>query len=136
MLLFLFQFRVSVTVFYFIVGAIIIGMVLTDLIMMKLGLAMVKADARTQFKWVVASFLIQILTIFIVISPLILIIALGLVPPISNIIIFGVLALFIEINVINILHKTGFGRAIVVFIMIVIPSVLYGIFLAFLVAQL
>jgi hypothetical protein len=136
MLLFLFQFRVSVTVFYFIVGAVIVGMILTDLIMMKLGLTIVKADTRTQFKWVMASFLIQVLTIFIVISPIILILALGLEPAISNIIIFGVLALFIEINVINILHKTGFGRAIVVFFLIAIPTVLYGLFLGFLVSQL
>ncbi|TXT60922.1 MAG: conserved membrane protein of unknown function [Promethearchaeota archaeon] len=136
MWLLLLQIRVPQSVFFIIVGAVIVGLLLTDIIMMKLGLSLVKAESHTNLKWVVSSFFLQILIIFIVISPVILIIFVGLIPPIYNIIIFGVLALFIEINVINIIHKTGIGRAIVVFIMIVIPTVVYVLILTFLMSRL
>ncbi len=86
-----------------------------DILLLKLGLAATKSKRRTRMKWVAGSFLIQFGIVFIISSPLFLLGIMGayqgepqgLVPII-------ILSIFIDINIINILHQIGLKRSLVV----------------------
>ena len=95
------------------------------LIMLKIGLVITKAEARTGFKWLIASFGIQVGIFFFVASPLMLMGSSGALggqrPEIYLIVIFIILALFMDVNILNILHKVGLKRALLVFGFMAIP---------------
>jgi len=95
------------------------------LIMLKIGLFATKAETRTSFKWLLASFGIQVGMFFFVASPLIIMGVSGAFgrqgPEIVLIIIFLILALFMEINVLNVLHQLGLKRSLLVFALMAIP---------------
>ncbi|MBD3255949.1 MAG: hypothetical protein GF383_12705 [Candidatus Lokiarchaeota archaeon] len=103
------------------------------LLLLKLGLVLTKAEVRTGFKWVLASFGLQVGLFFFVASPLILIGITGgfgeAGPNFILIVLFSILALFIDINFLNIFHRLGIKRALIVFIMIIIPFILVITFL-------
>jgi hypothetical protein len=94
------------------------------LILLKLGLVLTKAEVRTSFKWVLVSFASQVGIFFFVGGPLML---LGFAaemeggPPGVLILIFILLALFMGIHVLNVMHKLGIKRAFIVFLMILVP---------------
>ena len=103
-----------------IIFAFIIG-----LIMLKIGLIITKAEARTGFKWLIGSFGIQVGMFFFVASPLILMGVSGAFgehgPEIVLIIIFLILALFMDVHLLNVLHRVGLKRALLIFGFMAIP---------------
>jgi hypothetical protein len=93
-----------------------------DILLLKIGLVITKSQARTRMKWVAGSFLIQFGIVFIISSPLFLLGIIGayqgqpqgMVP----VILFSV---FIDLNIINILHKIGWKRSFVVVVLTFVP---------------
>ena len=103
----------------------IIVFFIVGLVMLKIGLVATKAETRTGYKWLMGSFGIQVGMFFFVASPLILMGVSGAFgeggPEIILIIIFIIIALFMDINVLNVLHKLGLKRALLVFALMAIP---------------
>ncbi len=96
-----------------------------DILLLKLGLVVTKAQKRTQIKWVAGSFAIQFGIIFVISSPLFMLVYAGRVHDELGVIIpFIVLSLFINLNVINVLHQVGLKRSFVILLLISIPIIL------------
>ncbi|MBY9017660.1 MAG: hypothetical protein KGD66_02405 [Candidatus Lokiarchaeota archaeon] len=97
------------------------------ILFLKLGLASVKSKTKKGFKLLAISILIQLSMIALLASPFILMgFAAGEFDkePSPVLIIFAiVLAIFMDLNIINILHKTGLKRAILCFFLMIIPLV-------------
>lgn len=97
---------------------------LASVLFLKLGLIAVKAERNRSFKWLSLSFFIQVLVIFMIGSPFIL---LGIAEvynggPSPGLIIFViVIVIFIDMNVINVIHRTGLLKSIWPFILMAIP---------------
>ncbi|TFG22608.1 MAG: hypothetical protein EU529_10010 [Promethearchaeota archaeon] len=123
-----------IVIIYVIVIAFIVG-----LILLKIGLVISKAETRTGFKWLLGSFGIQVGMFFFVGSPLILLGISGAFgeqgPEIILIIIFLVLALFIEVNLLNIIHRLGLKRALLVFALMVAPFLIVSFSIIALIVQ-
>jgi hypothetical protein len=121
-------------IIYVMIIAFIVG-----LILLKIGLVISKAETRTGFKWVLGSFGIQVGMFFFVGSPLILLGISGAFgkqgPEIILIIIFLVLALFIEVNLLNIIHRLGLKRALLVFGLMVAPFLIVSFSIIALIVQ-
>ena len=103
----------------------------------KLGLSAAKSKTRKGFKWLAISIIIQLCMIALLASPFILTkFAGGFDYKDFYLIIFAIaLAIFMDLNIINILHKTGLKRAILCFFLMLVPLIVGGI-LGFLVADL
>ena len=107
---------------------------IASVLLLKLGLKFVKAERRRTFKWTAISFLLQVSVILMMGSPFIL---LGLVNafeekgPSPGIIIFLiVIAIFIDMNVINVIHRTGLLKSLWPFLLMAIPiaaTIAFGI---------
>jgi hypothetical protein len=96
------------------------------IILLKLGLIFTKAETKRDMQWVAISFFIQIATIFFISSPLFLMGIIGAFdegPPIGAIIPIILLSAFIDLNLINIIHKLGIKRAIWIVILIIGPII-------------
>ena len=123
-----------IVIIYAIVIAFIVG-----LILLKIGLVISKAETRTGFKWLLGSFGIQVGMFFFVGSPLIILGISGAFgeqgPEIILIIIFLVLALFIEVNLLNIIHRLGLKRALLVFGLMVAPFLIVSFSIIALIVQ-
>ena len=106
----------------------IIVFFIVGLIMLKIGLVASKAEVRTSFKWLLISFGIQVGLFFFVASPLILMGISGAFgeqgPEIVLIVIFIILAVFMDINLLNVLHRLGIKRALLVFALMAVPFLL------------
>ena len=96
-----------------------------SVLLLKLGLKFVKAERRRTFKWTAISFFLQVLVIFMMGSPFIL---LGFAnalsdkgPPMGIIILMVVIAVFIDMNVINVIHRTGLLKSLWPFLLMAIP---------------
>ncbi len=101
-----------------------IMLILFDILLLKIGLLITKAEVKKNLKWVVASFGIQFGVIFFIGSPLILYGMIGRFqgdPGIIMLVVF--FAVFIDVNIINLIHRIGLKRSIVVMFFIVIPIV-------------
>ncbi|NVM44294.1 MAG: hypothetical protein HWN79_05205 [Candidatus Lokiarchaeota archaeon] len=104
---------------------IMVAFAVGDILLLKLGLVATKAKKRTRMKWVAGSFLIQFGVVFIISSPLFLLGIMGayrgepegLVPII-------LLSIFIDFNVINILHQIGLKRSLIVVVLTFVPIML------------
>ena len=95
-----------------------------DILLLKLGLAITKAQKRTRIKWVAVSFLIQFGVIFFIGSPLFLLGIAGEFDGNPGIIIAVImLCTFIDINVINVIHQIGLKRSLIVVLIIILPIV-------------
>jgi len=102
------------------------------LVLLKLGLIVTKAEVRTGFKWVLISFGTQVGIFFFVGGPLMLLGFAGEMeggPPVILIIIFIFLALFIGVNLLNVMHQLGMKRALIVFLMMLIPFLVVDVIL-------
>ena len=123
-----------IVIIYVMIIAFILG-----LILLKVGLVISKAETRTGFKWLLGSFGIQVGMFFFVGSPLILLGISGAFgqqgPEIILIIIFLVLALFLEVNLLNILHRLGLKRALLVFALMVAPFLIVSFSIIALIVQ-
>jgi hypothetical protein len=99
-------------------------LILFDMLLLKIGLAITKAQVKKKMKWVAASFGIQFGVIFFISSPLLLYSMIGEFqgdPGLIMMVIF--FSLFIDVNVINLLHKIGIKRSVVVVIFVVGPII-------------
>ena len=102
------------------------------LVLLKLGLIVTKAEVRIGFKWVLISFGTQVGIFFFIGGPLMLLGFAGKMeggPPVVLIIIFIILALFIGVNVLNVMHQLGMKRALIVFAMMLIPFLVVDVIL-------
>lgn len=106
-----------------ILAALLIG----DVFLLKIFLVMTKAEAKRNIKWVGISFLIQFGLIFFICLPLFLVGITGGFdeqgPNPVVIIPFILLSIFIDLNLINVIHKIGIKRSIIVALFISIPII-------------
>lgn len=96
------------------------------IILLKLGLIITQAETKRDMKWVAISFLIQFVVVFFISTPLFLMGIIGAFdegPPFGAIIPIIILSAFIDLNVINIIHRLGLKRAIWVLILIIGPII-------------
>ncbi|MFX1409256.1 MAG: hypothetical protein ACFFA6_02805 [Promethearchaeota archaeon] len=98
-----------------------------DIFLLKLFLIITKAESKRDIRWVAISFLIQFALIFFICLPLFLV---GLTggfdergPDPGVIIPFIVLSIFIDLNLINVIHKIGIKRSILVAFFISAPII-------------
>jgi len=107
-----------------------------DILLLKLGLVITKAKKRAQIKWVAGSFAIQFGIIFIISSPLFLLGYMGQFQGQPDAIIpIVILSLFIDLNVINVLHQVGLKRSFVILLLTFVPLIMIMIGLGFELAQ-
>lgn len=99
-------------------------------IMLKLGLIIVKAEIRTNMKWVGYSFLIQVGTTFVISSPLLLLGFAGAFKgdPVA-IIPVTVIAFIIDLQAVNVIHQVGLKRSLAVVSLIIVPLIFSMYFL-------
>ncbi len=106
---------------FIIMGAFAAG----DILLLKLALVVTKAQKRTRMKWVAGSFAIQFGIIFIISSPLFLLGFMGKFQGEPDAIIpIVILSLFIDLNVINVLHQVGLKRSFVILLLTFVPLIL------------
>ena len=93
-----------------------------DILLLKLGLVITKAQKRKRMKWVAGSFAIQFGTVFAISSPLFLLgIMGGFHGEPEGIVPIALISAFIDLNVINILHQIGLKRSLVVVLFTFVP---------------
>ena len=116
-----------------VIALIVIGLSAlgVSILTFKIGLGIVKAESKTKFKWALISYFIQLIVIGVIASPMILMGIAGAFryegPPISAIIITLVVAIFIVLNTINVIHHTGLAKALVPFLFMLIPLIIAGV---------
>ncbi|MFO7795090.1 MAG: hypothetical protein ACQERB_08620 [Promethearchaeati archaeon] len=100
----------------------------SEIIFLKIGLKITKAEKRTNLKWVVGSLFIQVGLIAFIGVPFIIMGVSGEFddsgPNLAMLIPLLIIGIFLEINIINVIHEPGIGKSIVIFIFFVIPIVL------------
>jgi len=105
--------------------ATFIGMFLFELIMLKVGLFLSKAEIRKDILWVLGSSVIQIGLLFIILSPVLLNIIAGAYnnspPPIFLIVSLVIMYVIVDVNVINVIHHIGIAKSFGVFIIFTVP---------------
>ena len=110
---------------------LIVVLVLGDILLLKVGLAITKAQEKKNMKWVAGSFGIQFGIIFFISSPLLLYGMLGKFQGdpgvIAPIVLFSV---FIDLNLVNVIHKIGLKRSLVVVFLIVGPIIVAMVILS------
>ena len=95
-----------------------------DILLLKLGLTITKAQKRTRMKWVAVSFLIQFGVILIISSPMFLLGFAGAFKGEPEVIIpIIILCTFIDLNVINVIHQVGLKCSLIVVLIIILPIV-------------
>ena len=93
-----------------------------DILLLKLALVVTKAQKRTRMKWVAGSFAIQFGIIFIISSPLFLLGFMGSFQGEFDVIIpIIILSVFIDLNVINVLHQVGLKRSFAILLLTIVP---------------
>jgi hypothetical protein len=139
MLLNLFQGTGSASMGEIITYSLVAGVSFLFMILfLKLGLKVVKSRTKKGFKWLAISIIMQLFMVALLASPFILIGFAGGFNdkgPSPGLIIFAIIiAIFMDLNIINILHKTGLKKAILCFFLMIVPLVFGGI-IGFFVAQ-
>jgi len=118
---------------------LIVAVAAGDILLLKLGLVITKAQKKTRIKWVAGSFLIQFAIIFIISSPLFLLGSMGAFNgdgPGAIIIIIIILSAFIDLNIVNILHQIGLKRSFIIVVIILVPMIFIMIYLGDMLSQL
>ena len=111
---------------YIMMGAFAAG----DILLLKLALVITKAQKKTRMKWVAGSFLIQFGIIFIISSPLFLLSFLGEFKGDFDVILpIIILSVFIDLNVINVLHQVGLKRSFGILAITIVPIIMVMIIL-------
>jgi hypothetical protein len=102
----------------------------------KLILAAFKAEEKTGIKWVAISYILQLGLILMIASPFILLGFAGVFqkgdPAPGIIVVSIILAIFVDINVLNIIHKTGLAKALGSFFIMIIPLIIGGVLIVIL----
>ncbi|MHA2038568.1 MAG: hypothetical protein ACW972_10560 [Promethearchaeota archaeon] len=112
----------------FIIAAVII---FGGIVLFKIGLAVTKADSKTDFKWVAISFLLQYGVTLFISAPMLLDMVLTLAtnpfnyrgPDPGVIAMVVIFSSFISVNLINMIHKPGIKRSIIVALLILGPII-------------
>ncbi len=95
-----------------------------DILLLKLALVITKTQKRRRMKWVAGSFAIQFGIIFVISSPLFLLGFLGGFQGELDVIIpIIILSVFIDLNVINVLHQVGLKRSFVILLITLFPII-------------
>ncbi len=114
----------------FIIAGVLLG---SGVLILKIGLAVTKAESKTNMKWVVGSFFIQFGVILFISTPMFFDMFLHPnfgtpnfiypIPPsvITMIVIFSI---FIVLNLINTIHKPGIIRSFVITLLILGPIII------------
>ena len=115
---------------YFLLLIIVPIAIVAEIFTLKIGLVVTKAESRRRFKFCAVSFLIQAAAIFFILSPVFLTFLAGGFenqgPDPGLIIPLGILALFIDLQILNVIHKLGIKRALVVFFFMAITGIIIG----------
>ena len=102
-------------------------LLLVGVLVFRIGLAITKADVKIDTKWVFGSFFIQFGLIFFISAPMILAGATGGFEqggPNPGMMIATILfSAFIDLQVVNVIHKLGMKRSLVIVILVLIPIV-------------
>jgi len=109
----------------FIIAAVLLG---AGVILFKIGLSITRAQERTNIKWVAISFFIQFGIAMFISTPLALDKVMALMtgrkyegPQALGFVITVVLSIFILINMINLLHKSGIIKSIILILLVMGP---------------
>lgn len=101
-----------------------------EVVVLKIGLVITKAEVHTSIRWVLISLGLQIGVILFIATPLTLLGFSGFYNSGSALpVIIGVsviTALFLDMNVLNVIHRLGFKKAIIVFALMLIPLFIAG----------
>ena len=117
------------TLLPFIIAAVII---VCGMLILKFGLAVTKAESNTNFKWIAGSFFIQYGVTLFISAPMLLDMVLTITGGSSynfETIDTGLIAatltfsVFISVNLINMIHKPGIKRSIIIALLIIGPIV-------------
>lgn len=116
----------------FIVAGVLI---FAGIVILKIGLALAKAESKTNFKWVAISYLIQYGVTLFVSAPMLLDMYLSAVecvgqtdcyyegPPGGLIAMVVIFSTFLVVNLINLIHKPGLARSFVLTLLILGPII-------------
>jgi len=113
---------------------IIVVLIVVDIFLLKFSLLLTKAEYRTRIKWVGVSFLVQFGAIFLVSSPILILGFAGALsdfsgPPFQLIIPAILASVFLDFNLINVIHKVGLKRSLLVSVIILVPIIFAMTFL-------
>jgi hypothetical protein len=109
-------------------------MIFGGILILKIGLAITKAESKTNIKWVAASYLILYGVTLFVSSPMLLDMFLSEMecqgipdcyygPEGGMIAISVIFSVFLVLNLINIIHKPGLGRSFILTLLILGPII-------------
>ncbi|MFX0082143.1 MAG: hypothetical protein ACFE94_10360 [Candidatus Hodarchaeota archaeon] len=110
-------------------------MIFAGIVILKIGLAITKAESKTNFKWVAGSYLIQYGVTLFVCSPMLLDMFLAIAeckgqpfcdyrgPEEWLIALAVVFSVFLVLNIINIIHKPGLARSFILTLLILGPII-------------
>ena len=113
----------------FIIAALLI---VGGIIIFKMSLVATKAESKTSFKWVAGSFLIQFGVTLFISAPMLLDMVLASMVGTSNnnqgpepgsIAMVVIFSTFIVVNLINMMHKPGIIRSIIIALLILGPII-------------
>lgn len=124
----LFQLDIDKYLPFILAAVIIIG----GIIIFKIGLVVTKVESKTSFKWVAGSFLIQYGVTLFISAPMLLDMVLASMVGTSNnngepdpgiIAMVVIFSTFIDVNLINMIHKPGIKRSIIIALLILGPII-------------
>ncbi|KKL83769.1 hypothetical protein LCGC14_1971410 [marine sediment metagenome] len=114
----------------FIIAAALLGV---GVLLLKIGLAITKAESKTNMKWVAGSFFIQYGVTLFIGAPILLEMVLDPLwrttnyIPKSNLMIIApvviLVSFFVTVNLINMLHKPGIVRSVVITLIVLGPII-------------
>ena len=100
-------------------------LILADILILKLALVVTKAEVKTNIKWVAYSYLIQFGMIFFISLPMLLMGYMGAYamggPHPALIAIFVIFSAFIDLHIVNVIHKPGIKRSLIIVLLILGP---------------
>jgi len=108
-------------------------LIIVEIIALKVGLIVVQAEDRRGIKWVAISVLIQMGVILFIGLPIILILLIGGSEGqyTALVVVIIIFALFIDFNVVNVIHRLGMKRAFIVFIFFLIPFIIVSLIIVY-----
>ena len=108
-------------------------LIIVEIIALKVGLIVVQAEDRRGIKWVAISVLIQMGVILFIGLPIILILLIGGSEGqyTAIVVVIIIFALFIDFNIVNVIHRLGMKRAFIVFIFFLIPFIIVSLIIVY-----
>jgi hypothetical protein len=103
---------------------ILFVLIVADIILLKIGLTLTKTECWKTMRWVAISFAIQFGVIFAIGSPLFILGVIGAFRgDIGAIIPVVIICAFVDMNIVNIIHRIGLKRSLLVVIIIIVPMI-------------